>query len=157
MEGFSLSEAKISAKLMVTGFLIVIALGYLMAVVNVWDKTHFTYQGIVVHSRGNEEEMIYPKLFSELVQTSHVHLLGHGPMFLLMTVILLFTSLGEKLKSILVLAPFIALILDMASLWLTRYVAAGFAGLTLVAGGLMGLSFLALFMIPLYEMWLKKA
>ena len=156
MQEFKLSAAKASTKILVTAFLIVMGLGYLMALVNVWSKTGFTYQGVVEHLCGSEEEMIYPKEFSELVESSHVHLFAHPPMFLLLGAILLFTSLSERLKKLLVPIPFIAIVLDIGSFWLTRYVAPGFAALTLFAGMLMGLSFLALFVIPLYEMWLRK-
>ncbi|MCK5527369.1 MAG: hypothetical protein KAJ05_09480 [Candidatus Latescibacteria bacterium] len=156
MQDFKLSTAKTSTKLLVTVFLLTMGLGYLMAMVNVGVQAGFTYQSVSEHMIGNEEEMIYPKEFASLVGTSHTHLFGHPPMFLLLGAIFLLTSVSEKFKKILLPIPFIAVVLDMGSLWLTRYVAPGFAYLTIFSGMVMGLSFFVLFVIPLYEMWLKK-
>ncbi|MFH1006156.1 MAG: hypothetical protein V1800_01475 [Candidatus Latescibacterota bacterium] len=156
MQDYKLTTAKTSTKLLVTAFLLMMGVGYLVAMINVYDQAGFTYKSVSEHMLGNEEEMIYPKEFASLVGTSHTHLFGHAPMFLLLGGIFLMTSVSEKFKKILLPTPFIAAVLDMSSLWLTRYVAAGFAYLTIFSGVVMGLCFFVLFVTPLYEMWLKK-
>lgn len=152
---YRLSRARTSMKLLVTMFLICMALAYLMALFNTYDKTHFTYSGIVANYRGNEEELIYPKELPEMIEISHPHLLGMPMMFLLLCVILMFTSANESLKKGIVFLSFAAIILDVGSFWLTRYVAPQFAILMFLAGLLMGVCFLLLFIIPFWEMWLS--
>ena len=156
MDNFRLSTASVSVKVLFTAFLLTMGVGYLAALANLYDKTEMTYQGIVKHYRGSEEELIYTKEFSELLEFSHVHLFSMPMMFLLLGGIFTLTSLREKLKRVVVVIPFAAMLLEIASAWLTRYVAAPFAGLMLLSGMLLGFSFLIMFFVPLHEMWFKR-
>ncbi|MFQ6091388.1 MAG: hypothetical protein ACE5OR_01700 [bacterium] len=157
MDNFRLSTAPASVKMLFTAFLLTMGIGYLVALANLYDKTEITYQGIVKHYQGAEEELVYTKELSELLELSHVHLLGMPMMFLLLGLIFALSSLSENLKGIIVVIPFAALLLEVSSVWLTRYVAAPFAGLMIFAGLLSGFSFLVLFLVPLWEMWFKKS
>jgi hypothetical protein len=152
-----LTEAKTSVKLLVTLFLLCMALAYLVAVVNVYDKTKFTYEGTVAHYAGNEEELAYPKEFAEMVEITHPHMLGMSMMFFLLCGIFMFSSAGEILKKIIVFASFGSIVLDLGSAWLIRYVAPPYGYLMIAAGMLMGLCFLIIFLISMKDMWLTKS
>lgn len=152
MNRFRLSEAESSVKLLVTVFLVVVAIGYLMALLNTYDKTNFTLTGIAEHYRGNEEELIYPMAFGDLVSTSHTHLIGMSLMFMALGAILMFTSVSEPVKKWIIGIAFFTIFLDIASIWLTRYIASQFAMLVMIAGVLMAISFLLLFVIPLRDL-----
>lgn len=152
MNKFRLSEANSSGKLLVTVFLLVVAIGYIMALLNTYDKTHLTYSGIAEHYRGNEEELIYPMEFGDLVSTSHTHLITMSLMFMILGTILMITSASDSAKKWIIGIAFFAIFLDIGSIWLTRYVAPQFAALVMVAGLLMAISFLFLFIIPFREL-----
>lgn len=124
------------------------ALGYFMAIVNVRDKVGTSYQEVVEHFQENT--------FSELVDASHVHLFGMPMMFALLGGIFLLTSVKENWKRLIVSIPFVAIVLDIGSFWLIRYVAPQFVILMIFSGMLMGTSFLVFFLVPIYEMWIKK-
>ncbi len=143
-------------KLLVTLFLLCMALSYLVALVNVYEKTHFTLSGTAEHYVGNEEEMIFEKGFSEMIEITHPHLLGMSMMFLLLCTIFSFSSASELLKKFIVFLAFGSIILDLGSAWLIRYVSSQFAILMVIAGILMAFSFLFLFLIPLKDIWLTK-
>jgi hypothetical protein len=153
MDKFRLSEAGSSIKLLVTTFLVMMTIAYLAALLNIYNKTGLTYNGIAEHYRGNEEELIYPMEFGDLISTSHTHLIGMTMMFMMLCTILMFTAVKETTKRRIVWFVFAAIFLDIAAIWLTRYVAPQFALLVILAGTLMGLCFLLLIVFPLRDMW----
>ncbi len=156
MDQFKLSRANTNIKLLITFFLICMALAYAVALINVYDKTQFTYNGTAVHYIGDEEEMIFPKEFPEMVEISHPHLLGMSMMFLLLCSIFIYSSATDLQKKIILISSFGSIILDLGSAWLIRYVASQFAILMILAGMIMAICFLVMFLIPLKDMWLIK-
>ncbi len=156
MNQFSLSGASKDKKLLITLFLLCMALSYLVALVNVYEKTHFTLSGTADHYAGNEEEMIFEKGFSEMIEITHPHLLGMSMMFFLLCGIFVFSSVSVLLKDIIIITSFGSIIIDLGSAWLIRYVSSQFAILMTIAGMIMGLSFLFMFLIPLKDMWFTK-
>jgi hypothetical protein len=156
MNQFQLSGANTNIKLLFTFFLLCMALAYLVALVNVYDKTQFTYKGSVEHYVGNEEELIFPKEFSQMVEMSHPHLLGMSMMFLLLCTIFSFSSASDLLKKIIVISSFGTIFVDLGSTWLIRYVAPQFAIIMIVAGIAMALCFLLIFLISLKDMWITQ-
>ncbi|NQV18972.1 MAG: hypothetical protein HQ534_10555 [Armatimonadetes bacterium] len=156
MKQFRISGASTNIKLLITFFLLCMALAYVVALINVYDKTQFTYNGTAVHYVGDEDEMIFPKEFPEMVEISHPHLLGMSMMFLLLCSIFVFSSASALLKRIIVIFSFGSIILDLGSAWLIRYVASQFAILMILAGVIMAICFLVMFLIPLKDMWLIK-
>lgn len=156
MNDFRLSTAPSYVKVACTFFLIVIGLGYLMGLLNVYDKTHISYDGVVKNYRGSEEEMIYGKEFGDMVSLSHNHLGGIAMMVFLVLLIFLFSSFGAKLKLALGWLPFVFILLDIGSMWLTRYVAEQFAWLFMFAGAGLAALFCVLIILNLYDLWLKK-
>ena len=156
MNQFSLSGMSKDKKLLVTFFILCMALAYVVALINVYDKTQFTYKGTVEHYVGNEEELIFPKEFSQMVEMSHPHLLGMSMMYMLLCSIFVFSSVSELLKKIIITLSFGSIVIDLGSTWLIRYGAPQFAILMIVAGIVMALCFLIMFLIQLKDMWLTK-
>lgn len=156
MNQHKLIGAKSSMKLLITFFLLCMALAYVVALINVYDKTQFTYTGTVEHYVGNEEELIFPKEFSQMVEMTHPHLLGMSMMFLLLCSIFIFSSASDLLKNIIVISSFGSIVIDLGASWLIRYAAPQFAIMMIVAGMVMGLCFLIIFLISMKDMWLTK-
>ena len=88
-------------------------------------------------------------------RVAHTHIQSIGLIFLVLGLAVAFTSISELLKQILVCLPFMALVSDFGARALTKY----FPSLVYVVmamGAIMALSFAAMVLLPLYEMWLKK-
>jgi hypothetical protein len=91
-----------------------------------------------------------------LIQTSHTHLFGQTLIAGLLGLIFLFSALGEGKKTTIIALPFLGTLLDIGSMWLTRFVWPSFAGLVLVGGSLFALGYASITAISLYELWLRK-
>jgi len=88
-----------------------------------------------------------------LVRVSHIHLFGLTFIFFLVGIIFIHAYLRhEWLKITIIAVPFVAITLDIASWYLTKYHSA-FAWLVIGSGALMGISFAFQFLVSLYQMW----
>ena len=92
---------------------------------------------------------------SRLGTLSHTHLISHGVMFFLLSLIFLATAVKDRWKILLVLVAYAGIVMDVFSWWLAK-TAAAFAYFSVVGGALLGISFLFFFFVPLWEMWIKK-
>jgi hypothetical protein len=90
-----------------------------------------------------------------LIQTSHTHLFGQTLIAGLLGLIFLFSSLGERAKSLIVALPFVATLIDIGGMWLTRFASPAFGVLVIVGGSLFGLGYLLIAVTSMYELWLK--
>ena len=91
-----------------------------------------------------------------LIQTSHTHLFGQTLIAGLLGLIFLFSSLGERLKSVILALPFVGTLIDIGGMWLTRFVWAPLSVLVIAGGSLFALGYTLITLIALYELWLKK-
>jgi len=91
-----------------------------------------------------------------LIQTSHTHLFGQTLIAGLLGLIFLFSSLGERIKSVLLALPFVGTLVDIGGMWLTRFAAPSFSVLVIAGGSLFALGYTLIALITLYELWLKK-
>jgi hypothetical protein len=92
---------------------------------------------------------------SRLGTLSHTHLISHGMMFFLLSLIFIATTVKDRWKILLVLTAYVGIVMDVFSWWLAK-TAAAFAYFSVVGGALLGIAFLFFFFVPLREMWLKK-
>jgi hypothetical protein len=60
------------------------------------------------------------------------------------------------LKSVLIALPFLAILVDIGSWWLTK-VSLTFAYTVIIAGGVMGLAFLLQWLICAHQIWFLRA
>ncbi len=91
-----------------------------------------------------------------LVRVSHIHLFSITFIFFIVGYI--FTHAYVRpvwLKCVLIAAPFAVLITDVASWYLTK-VWSGFAWVVIISGVIMGLSFAAMWVISMWQMWVGK-
>ena len=107
-----------------------------------------------------EEVMKYVKISKgvEIVRLStlsHTHLISHSMMFFILSVIFLFTSLKDRNKIAIIVLAYIGILGDVASWWLAK-LSVIFAYTSIIAGAILGITFLFFFFVPLYEMWLSK-
>lgn len=91
-----------------------------------------------------------------LVRVSHIHLFGITFIFGFMGLVFCHAHMrSHVLKNVIIAAPFVAIIMDIASWWLTK-VSTPFAYVVVVGGALMGLSFALQWLVSIYQMWFYR-
>jgi hypothetical protein len=91
-----------------------------------------------------------------LIQTSHTHLFGQTLIAGLLGLIVLCSSLGERVKSLVMALPFVGTLIDIGGMWLTRFVWPPLGVLVIIGGSLFALGYVLITAISLYELWLKR-
>jgi hypothetical protein len=91
-----------------------------------------------------------------LVRVSHIHLFSITFIFFIVGFIFSHAYVRPPLlKCILIATPFVVLITDVASWYLTK-VWTGFAWVVIISGAFMGMAFAAMWFISMYQMWFFK-
>ena len=91
--------------------------------------------------------------FSSLTRVSHIHLFGISFIFMFVGLIFSFAETSTtKYKSIAIGMPYIFLLVDILSWWLTK-LHPMFAWLVILAGAGMGVSFFFMWTVSILEMW----
>lgn len=95
--------------------------------------------------------------FSSLARVSHIHLFGIAFIFMFVGLIFsLAAGVPKYLKASVIVMPYIFLILDISSWWLTK-LNPNFAWLVIIGGGTMALSFGFMWIVSMYEMWVMPS
>jgi hypothetical protein len=103
--------------------------------------------------QAESEPLVPVPTFEALVTEGHFHLFGYVSIFFICGLIIVFADIPRWLKGTLVLAPFLASVLDIWSMLLTRFISPNFAYLLIISGMIMALSFLLVFVISIYQLW----
>ncbi|MEW6676592.1 MAG: hypothetical protein AB1421_01595 [Pseudomonadota bacterium] len=91
-----------------------------------------------------------------LVRVSHIHLFSITFIFFIVGYIFTHAYVRPTwLKCALIAAPFVVLLTDVASWYLTK-VWSGFAWVVIGSGAIMGMSFAAMWFISMWQMWIGK-
>lgn len=91
-----------------------------------------------------------------LVRVSHIHLFGLTFIFFIVSSIFSHAYLRyEWLKVLIVSIPFVAIVLDIASWYITK-VFQPFAWVVIISGAFMGFSFAVQFATSIYQMWFYR-
>ena len=91
-----------------------------------------------------------------LIQTSHTHLFGMTLIAGLLGAIFLLSSVGEGKKTLILSLPFLGTILDIAGMWLTRFLWPPLSALVIAGGSLFALGYVLITARSVYEIWLQK-
>jgi hypothetical protein len=93
---------------------------------------------------------------ADLAEVSHIHLFGISIIFLLTGAIFALSETPTWVRVSLVVVPYLTILMDIGSWWLTKYLDPAFFAYVVVAGGAcMGLALGAQILIALWEMWIK--
>ena len=90
-----------------------------------------------------------------LVRVSHIHLFGIAFILFLIGRIFILCELPVMFKRIVVAAPFVFLLLDISSWFITKIIP-DFAYVVIGAGAVVGITFSLQLFISIYQMWLYK-
>ena len=151
MNNLRLSKSDISTKLLATSLMFITELIYLTLVVHIWIDTDLK-PSLVAESYGYME-------YIELTDHAHFYLPYYALfLFAIPVTLLMFTSYSEKVKRFFAVFPFVVVFIDIASMYLIPYVwAMGFAYVLWLAGTCLGTMLFILFLMILYDIWLRKA
>ena len=99
----------------------------------------------------------YPKPVSELLITTHNHILSLTLIFLVIGGIFYFnSSITGGLKTFLIAEPFVSILTTFGGIWLIRFVHPAFSYLVIISGILMYGCYFTMAGVLLYELGLKK-
>ena len=150
-------------KLFLAVFLTVLTIGVTVGLFYVYTTTTITTAGIADHYAGSEikDEFDipedYPKPFSELLLTTHNHVITFSIIFFIIGSLFYYNStIVGKWKLILIIEPLISTLLTFGSLWGIRYLSKSFVWLTVGSSLLLYVSFYIMAIILLYELLFKK-
>ena len=150
-----LSALSFSLKILVTSFIVALAVAYSIALLQVRDRTRLNVSQTVMHYRGSPEdrEMNPPQSSATMISVAHVHSFSQPLVLVLLGFIFALTGLKEGTKAGWILASFIASLCSNGSPWLIREVSTQFVLLLYISGGVMMLAFLVMTARILKELW----
>jgi len=108
------------------------------------DLTNFIGVSEVAHSGGES--------LPALIRVSHIHLFGIAFILYFIGRIFLLCDMNIYVKRVAVVIPFVAMLLDVMSWFVTKWFA-GFAYVVVFSGALMGISMGMQILLSLYQMW----
>lgn len=153
MQSFRYRTAPTSVKLAATWFLLLAVAGLGVAALQISVRTGLSAKGALIHYRGSEATLQYPKSFNEMVEITHAHAFTMPLLALILSVAFIPCDVPERLKRLLVTALFAGAALELGVPWLVRYGPAWTVHLLSLAGALLGGGLLVAAGVPLYEMW----
>jgi len=128
--------------------------------------TDYTPKGTIERFNGTniEQEMDdfdipenYPKPISEMLITTHNHILGFSFIFFITGMIFYFNSIINGFwKAFLLIEPTISIVITFGSIWLMWYVHEDFVYLTILSSAILYLSFFIMAGVSVYELKFKK-
>jgi len=89
-------------------------------------------------------------------RVAHTHIQSIGLVFLVLGTVFAMTSLPERLKTLVLVLPFAALLLDFGTRFLAKYTP-NVVYVMIATGAVIGFLFALMVLYPLYEMWVKQS
>lgn len=143
-----LENFPLSAKTAITLALISYALVHVFALLEVYLVTNVAFKSAA-------EYFFYMKL-PKLVATSHAHFFGHGTMYLITSLIFIFSRLREFWKIVFIALALSAGLLDVPSWWGAKYGGSQYEIFSATAGfmSIIGWGFMTIRIF--YEVWITE-
>jgi hypothetical protein len=128
------------------------------------QTTNYSPKGAIERFNGSQQSADddlgipdkYPKSITEMLMTTHNHVIGFSFIFLSIGIIFYFNSLVEGFwKKFLMFEPLFSIIVSFGSIWLMRFVDKNFVYLTILSAVLMYVSYFIMAGITVYELKFK--
>ncbi|WP_447977664.1 hypothetical protein [Candidatus Nitrospira bockiana] len=120
------------------------------------SMTELSPRQVADHYLGSDATYGEPMSFRELAEITHFHLFTMPVLYLILIHVLYLTDAKPRTKVWTTWASFAAIFLDLISPWLIRYLSPVFALTMLLGDLLLAATFLVLFFVPLYELWIRR-
>ena len=143
-------------------FIVVLTIGVSIGVIYLKFTTKLTSSGTVERYNGSNENEFeiaesYPKPISEMLTTTHSHVIIFAIIFVAIGFIFYFNSIINGFwKQFLIIEPLVSTIITFSSIWGIRYIHKSFVYITIISAILMYVSFYIMSLIALYELIFKK-
>ncbi len=150
---------------LLAAFLITASIGFTLGTFFVNHTTQATPSGIAERFRGSESmgldldalpaerEIQYEKSPGEMLNVTHTHILALSLLFLAVGGIFsLASGIPLRLKSFLIIEPFVSLILTFGGIWLVRYHDPAWGWMIGVSGALMAGCFYVMVSVGVYQL-----
>ena len=123
-----------------------------------FNKMSLTPSSVVEYYLGSEsvgamERFQQPRSYQGLLEVSHFHLFAMGMLLLVLTHLMLFVPVSNRLKAWLITLPFAAALMDEGASWLVRFAHPGFAWMKIGGFLLLQGSLLALILVSLWAVF----
>lgn len=151
--GYRIGHSTPEIKVIYTGFLVFAAVGYLTLIAIALTRVGPSYHQIVEHYRGSGNDDLLPRPVGQMLEEAHFHAFMQGVTLLVLTHLFVATAGSRRFKRVVVVLAFAGTLGDLASPWLIRFAAPGFAVLQMVSWMLMTGTAALLIGLPLYDMW----
>lgn len=153
--------------------LVCLTIGYSTGLLFVYHTTGVTPAGVADRYRGNQPattgdpaqpiptsdgaddgaELQFEKSFAEMLNITHTHILSMATFFALTAGVFAFAQRPSKrLRSFLIVEPFVAIVTSFFAMWLMRYVHNGFSYLLMLSSASMALCFYTMVALSLREL-----
>ncbi|MBS3946255.1 MAG: hypothetical protein KGZ42_12200 [Melioribacter sp.] len=159
-----LSELGRELRTFLVVYLIIVAIGVSIGIVYLSQTTSMTPKGTVERFNGSEPKEVeldipesYPKPISELLVSTHNHILGISFIFLTVGFIFYFNSIIKGMfRTLLMVEPLISIVITFGSIWLIRFVDPAFVYLTFLSSIVMYSGFYIIVFVSIYELAFMK-
>ena len=159
---FRLWRAPLATRVLLSLFNIMILIATAIGILMYRVRTRLTVLGAQQWYRGNEmsakpgEELMFARSLKEMLDVTHPHAFSQTFLFFILCHIFALTRVSDRIKVVVYAASFSSVAIDLAVPYLIRFVSPGFAALQIFNYMLMTASIIALFVVPMYEMWFYK-
>ena len=155
----SLKEFPDQTRQFLSVILIVLSFGVFTGILFIRETTEISPKGAVERFNGSETEdefgiqENYAKPYSEMLLTTHTHILGFSFLIFIVGTVFSFNSIvvGKWKKALLIEAP-VSVLTTFGSIWLVRYWHPDFVYLTVISSILMYVSIFTMIGISLFEL-----
>lgn len=146
-----------NVKVFIALFLIAISCGYFTGLSFLTRTTSLMPDGIEKHYIGNEDEedageMIFKKSEREILNIIHTHVLSFSLIFFALGSILITTSVNQKLKTFLLIEPFVSIILTFGGIWILWKEILWFKYVVMLSGILLTTSFILIVCLIFWQL-----
>lgn len=146
-----------NVKVFIALFLIAISCGYFTGLSFLTRTTSLMPDGIEKHYIGTEDEedageMIFKKSEREILNIIHTHVLSFSLIFFALGSILITTSVNQKLKTFLLIEPFVSIILTFGGIWILWKEILWFKYVILFSGILLTTSFILIVCLIFWQL-----
>jgi hypothetical protein len=159
---FRLWRAPLPTRVLLTLFSGAMALAMGVSVVMWRVRTHLTAAGARDYYLGNEntaapgDAMRFARSVQELLDVTHAHIFEQAFLLFVLCHLFALTRVSDRGKTVVYIAAFATLIVDLAVPYLIRFVSPAWAPLQIVNSALMAITLLVLLAVPLQEMWFYR-
>ncbi|WP_456439905.1 hypothetical protein [Psychroserpens sp.] len=148
-------------KMLIAAFIVVLSIGFYTGLLFVGETSSVNPNGIEEQYLGNESDvdatvMKFKKNEQQMLTLVHGHILSMSIIFFLVGLILCTTKLPKKLKTILIVEPFLSVLLTFGGLYFLWKEILWMKYIVMISGILMTLTFTVSILVILFQLFSSK-